>query len=145
MSSVDQWQQWETSLEFKLTGKLKELSECGLGWCGLCWPGRYSSDLSQDKPWAAACIFKRNIKINQAKRISKSGKAKSFSQKSSPCVIKFVQLKVNSLLSVPFMLRRCALGKPEAEMSFRPRADNFAVVIRQQESMWSDFREFGVN
>lgn len=108
------------------------------------------ANLSQTKPSSASHIFKRNVKTNQAKRIPEAQKVRErhhFSQKSySPCIIKIAQFEVNSLLSYLFMLRCCALGKPLAEtVSFRPFADNFAVVIRQQESVCSGFRLFGVN
>lgn len=42
------------------------------------------------------------------------------------------------------MQRHCALGKALAEtVSFRTWADNFAVVIREQESVYSDLGECG--
>lgn len=59
-------------------------------------------------------------------------------EKTSPGVIKLAQFKVNPLLSVLFMLRRCVLGKALAEtVSFKTWADDFPVVIRQQEHVCS--------
>lgn len=59
-------------------------------------------------------------------------------------MIKFAPFKVNPLLSVLFMQRHCALGKALDEIvSFRTWADNFPVVIRKQESVYSDLGECG--
>lgn len=122
--------------------KVKEVSEHGLGWPNTC-----NTDLSRDKPSGATHIFKRNVKNKSRKRNHKSRKSHEkgiiLPEKiSPPCVIKFAQFKVNPLLSVLFMLRCCALGKALAEtVTFRVWADNFPVVIKQQERVCSGLKE----